>query len=234
MFAEFFSKLKRSHHLCSKLRLCKPAIGGIVKTYGGALCNHFPRGLLIGDAGSFVDPMTGEGITPAMESALIAASSVEDALETGTTNLSTYETRFRGYFDPSMAFLDLCAATLRNTHLRESWLQALTRGCEMAQQDSEYAKTVGACFGGLDIDPPVILSQIWGVVISELITTAFRPARILASIREMIGWQTAWWTSFVSDPLWHASWSIDVQRKWLHALSIMMAAAGDPRVRGLI
>ena len=56
-----------------RLELCCPPIGGIVKTYGAAGPNHFDGGVLVGDAGSFVDPMTGEGITPAMESALLAA-----------------------------------------------------------------------------------------------------------------------------------------------------------------
>ena len=68
LFLQFFEKLKASHPACRRLSLCKPAIGGIVKTYGCAGPNFFDRGLLIGDAGCFVDPMTGEGITPAMSS----------------------------------------------------------------------------------------------------------------------------------------------------------------------
>ena len=85
LFREFFEKLKRSHPRCRKLKLVRPPIGGIVKTYGGAGPNYFDRGLLIGDAGCFVDPMTGEGITPAMESALIAAQVVLDVLSNGTS-----------------------------------------------------------------------------------------------------------------------------------------------------
>jgi geranylgeranyl reductase family protein len=246
LFSEFLVKLKRSHPLCSKLRLCKPPIGGIVKTYGGALSNYFRRGLLIGDAGSFVDPMTGEGITPAMESALIAAGVIEDALakgKFGSGALSAYETRFRAHFDPSMVFLDLCAATLRNAHLRGSWLEALANGCAKAQEDPEYARTVGACFGGLDVQPAGILSQIWYNLTFELMTMAFRssldllegrPTRVVASVREMIGWQRDWWSSLLTDPLWHIGWSMDLERKWLHVLSIMKAATGDPRSCGLI
>ena len=48
------------------------------EAYGSAGPNFFDRGLLIGDAGCFVDPMTGEGITPAMESALLAAQRIDE------------------------------------------------------------------------------------------------------------------------------------------------------------
>ncbi len=36
LFRDFFEKLKRSHPRCRKLKLVRPPIGGIVKTYGGA------------------------------------------------------------------------------------------------------------------------------------------------------------------------------------------------------
>ena len=68
---------------CATLELCAPPIGGIVRTYGAAGPNHFDGGVLVGDAGCFVDPMTGEGITPAMESALLASPVLRDALDVG-------------------------------------------------------------------------------------------------------------------------------------------------------
>ena len=49
LFRSFFDKLRRTHHRCTKLKLCRPPIGGIVKTYGGAGPNVFDGGLLIGD-----------------------------------------------------------------------------------------------------------------------------------------------------------------------------------------
>ena len=79
--------------------------------------NHFDGGLLIGDAGSFVDPMTGEGITQGMESALIASRMVLDALEKGRFDaafLSRFDRDFRSYFDPTMLYLTFCAVLMRN------------------------------------------------------------------------------------------------------------------------
>jgi flavin-dependent dehydrogenase len=113
LFDAFFEDVKRRHPRCAELRLCAAPIGGIIKTYGAAGRNYFDGGLLVGDAGCFVDPMTGEGITPAMESALLASDVLTQALKAGNFDagfLSTYEQRFREYFDASMIFVDLCAA----------------------------------------------------------------------------------------------------------------------------
>jgi geranylgeranyl reductase family protein len=245
LFNRFFEKLKKCHPKCRKLKLCSPPIGGIVKTYGGAGANYFDGGLLIGDAGSFVDPMTGEGITPAMESALIAAEVIQSALAAGRFDagfLSAYEQAFRRYFDPSMVFLDLCAATLRNNHFWKSWKRALMRGCQLAQRDARFARTVGACFGGLEINPPGILAQLWvrlaeGMLSAgpqsaiELLTG--RPGAAVLTFQEMGGWMGDWWKSFLREPLWHTSWVMDVQQKWVRALSAMSGRAPDPRAEGL-
>ncbi len=108
--------------------------------------------------------MTGEGITPAMESALIAARVILDALpkkQLDAASFSAYETAYRNYFDPSMIFVDLCAATLRNPHYWGSWKKALERGCALAQRDSKFAATAGACFGGMEINPAGVLAEMW-------------------------------------------------------------------------
>jgi hypothetical protein len=246
LFDEFVNKLKRSHHRCAKLELIRRPIGGIVKTYGGAGPNYFEGGLLVGDAGSFVDPMTGEGITPAMESALIAADVIESALSSGRTDsefLSAYEAEFRAYFDPSMIFLDLCAATMRNERLGASWLKAMVRGCELAQSDPGFGRTTGAYFGGLEINPTSILSQVWISMLGELVTLGPRslgallesePSPLFAAVGDMIEWQMSWWKSAFGDPIWHASWAMDLERKWLRFFSMINEAKTDPRTEGLI
>jgi geranylgeranyl reductase family protein len=246
LFKAFFEKLRRTHHRCEQLKLCRPPIGGIVKTYGGAGRNHFNGGLLIGDAGSFVDPMTGEGITPAIESALIAAPVIRNAIASGRFDaqfLSLYEKRFRSYFDPSMVFVDLCAATMRNWHFREPWLRAVARGCEIAQQDLEFARTAGASFGGLEINPYGVLGEMWQKTVSELLSLFPRgflslfenaPNPLFAAARDWLSWQAGWWESITDDPIWHLYWQKDLQLKWLHAISLMYKSNGDPRARGLV
>lgn len=246
LFREFFEKLKRSHPRCRKLKLCKPPIGGIVKTYGAAGPNYFDRGLLIGDAGSFVDPMTGEGITPAMESALIAARVISNALDSGRFDVkafSAFEKEYRRYFDPAMIFVDLCAATLRNRHYWGSWKKALVRGCALAQADTKFAATVGACFGGLEVNPAGILAEVWKKTAASLMAMGPKGAVALmtgdirtasSAFEEGSGWMADSWRSLWDDPWWHARWAVDIQGKWLKALSTMSKGESDPRLKGVI
>ena len=246
LFRKFFHKLKQSHPRCRKLELLRPPIGGIVKTYGGSGPNYFPTGLLVGDAGCFVDPMTGEGITPAMEAALIAARILAKALRKKTVDsgcLSSYETAFREYFDPSMIFLDLCAATLRNPHYWRSWKKALLRGCALSERDPRFAATAGSSFGGLEVNPSGILGvlsvkmleSLVGVGPNSMLGLMDGPSNKNAlTLFEMLGWMRDSWSSLLGGPFWHARWTMDVQRKWVRALSIIAKNLPDPRVDGLL
>jgi geranylgeranyl reductase family protein len=244
LLVEFIQKLKCSHPRCSKLRLCRPPIGGIVRTFGGAGPNYFSRGMLIGDAGSFVDPMTGEGITPAMESGILAASVIGRAFDLGRFDadvFSAYERTFRAYFNPSMIFLDLCAATMRNRHYAEPWLKALARGCEAAQKDPAFARTAGAYFGGLEINPMLVLSQVWFKLAAEWGSVLTKSMQgflnkqanpLLPLARDMMSWNLSWWASILDDPVWHASWTLDLQQKWVKLLSTVKDFPKDPRADG--
>lgn len=245
LFTTFLDGLRRHHPRCADLRLCAPPIGGIVKTYGGAGPNYFDGGVLVGDAGSFVDPMTGEGITPAMESALLSAPVLVGALEAGrygARQLAAYRQAFRSHFDPAMTFLDLCAATLRNRHLAGPWLKALARGCELAQADPAFARTGGSYFGGVEVRPPGILAHLWIRIVQDLAMAmprllggALGPGRgsTGTTVADLVAWQGAWWRSVLADPVWHARWTMDVQRKWIRVLALMPEAGEDPRAAGL-
>jgi geranylgeranyl reductase family protein len=246
LFRQFFEKLKASHPACRRMQLYKPAIGGIVKTYGSAGPNFFDRGLLIGDAGCFVDPMTGEGITPAMESALLAARVLTSALKDGNLDasaLSIYEKAHRDYFGPAMAFTDLCATILRNPHYWPSWKKSIVRGCRLAQHDRAFAATAGGCFGGIEVQPIGILAEVWKKAAENMI--ALGPISVAelahgkittatAAFREGVGWLTDSWKSLCDDPVWHASWALDVQRKWVSAASYMARGRTDPRTQGVL
>ena len=238
LFASFVEQLRELHPRCENLELCAPPIGGIVKTYGAAGPNHFDRGVLVGDAGSFVDPMTGEGITPAMESALLASSVLRDALAEGRfaeARLSAYETAFRAHFDPAMTFLDLCAATFRNRHLAEPWLRALARGCELASADPDFARTGSSYFGGVDVRPFGILGQMWVRVVEDVALVWPRSLKGGGSgttLTDLVEWYAASLRSFLDEPFWHARWLADVQHKWLRMLPTSLRGE-DPRLSGV-
>lgn len=227
LYEGFVASLRESSAEYSAIRVTGRPLGGIVKTYGGAGPNHFDGGILIGDAGCFVDPMTGEGISPAMESALIGSSVIADALEQGRFDksfLAAYEKSFRAYFDPAWNYVDLCACLMRNRYLGDSWLKAVARGCEIAQGDIEFARIGGSTFGGLKVESLNIMVNVWEKTAGELSKLALetlpgmiqgKTAPAIELLGDLSAWQIGWWNSVIRDPLWHSGWTADVIKKWL-------------------
>jgi hypothetical protein len=242
-FATHLEKLRIRHPGCARLGLASRPLGGAVKMYGGIERNHFDGGLLIGDAGSFVDPMTGEGITQGMESALIAASTVMDALEAGRFDasfLARFERDYRAYFDPAMTFLGLCAASMRNWHFRDFWLRATLHGFEEAKGDPEFARVSGSAFGGLNVRPLAIVQQVWSKIFGylgrggalafgDLISGGGRASAGL--VGDMRAFERGWRASLSEDPRWHVSWLADVVKAAARAQTTLWTA-GNPRVLG--
>lgn len=245
LFDEFVGKLRHTHDDYADLCLTGRPVGGIVKTYGGAGPNYFDGGILIGDAGCFVDPMTGEGIAPAMESALIGSSVVIESLEQGrfdATFLSSYEKAYRAYFDPAWNYIDLCASLMRNKFFGDPWLKAVTRGCELAQQDLQFARISGSTFGGLKIDPLNIMVHVWEKTAGELTNLGAQSLfgmfigntkPTVEVLGDLLGWHYSWWHSVISDPVWHAGWTADISKKWLKVMSAIPLSSKDPRTEGL-
>ncbi|HEY1447693.1 MAG TPA: NAD(P)/FAD-dependent oxidoreductase [Caulobacteraceae bacterium] len=241
-FAACVQKLRIRHPACAGIRVASRPLGGVVKTYGGAGSNHFDGGLLVGDAGSFADPLTGEGITQGMESALIAAPTLLAALESGRFDaafLASYERDFRTHFDPAMRFLDLWAAVTRNWRLREFWLRATARGFDEAARDPDFGRVTGAAFGGLDLRPLAVVEQVWSRVLAHVgqdgmaglaDLLAGRPPTALAG--DFRAWREGWSRSVAEDPGWHFAWMGDVALKWARVQPSLWATRQSPRMAG--
>ena len=239
----FLEKLRRRHPACAGLRLTGRPVGGVVRGYGAAGQNHFTGGLLIGDAGSFVDPMTGEGITPGMESALLASATLERALAAGRFDaafLASFERDFRRYFDPAMRYLDLCATMLRNRHFRHFWLETGRRMYAEASVDTEFARVAGATFGGLDVRPLPILAQIWTRSFTVLGEAGLQAALGFFGLGQPLAprwggayaaWARGWRRSLTQDPGWTMSWLADLARA-SRAVQETVCIARSPRVEG--
>ncbi len=67
-------------------------------------------GLLVGDAAGLADPLTGEGIRPALESAGLAAAALVDALAGGGTRLNGYSESVDRVLRPGFRVARLCAS----------------------------------------------------------------------------------------------------------------------------
>jgi len=129
-----------------------PPAGWPIKTYGGASRNYFDRGLLIGDAGCFVDPISGEGIPLALQSASLAAQTIRTAFAAGRFGadvMADFEARWRGVFDADLRLADLVVTAIRNRRLVKVWTQSLRVIALTASQDRAYAEKVGGILAGL-------------------------------------------------------------------------------------
>jgi len=242
-FQEAIKRLRIRHPDCADARLVSRPLGGVVKMYGGIDRNHFDGGLLIGDAGSFVDPMTGEGITQGMESALIGSKTVMDALEKGrfeASFLSQFDRDFRSYFDPSMLYLGLCAVILRNRHFQEFWMRSTYRGFQVAQTDPEFGRVSGSTFGGLNLQPLAVLAQVWSNIFAHLAEGGAQTLCGLVTGRglaetglfvDLAAWERGWSRSIADDPAWHFSWLGDVAKAMARVQPVLSASA-NPRMLG--
>lgn len=242
-FREAFARLRIRHPGCARARIASKPLGGAVHMYGGILRNHFAGGLLVGDAGGFVDPMTGEGITQGMESAIIGARTVAAALEAGRfeeEDMAGYERDFRAYFDPAMRYLCLSATILRNRHFAEYGFRATRQGFERAQRDQSFGAVAGTAFGGLNVQPLASIGQIWKGIGEHLLKGGMGAVMALATGRglqgdglagDMMAWQRGWRASRQDDPDWHMAWLRDIAAA-VTKLGPSLTMQENPRLRG--
>ncbi|WP_128891365.1 NAD(P)/FAD-dependent oxidoreductase [Erythrobacter sp. HKB08] len=242
-FREAVERLRWRHPGCKNARIASKPLGGAVHMYGGVKRNHFEGGILVGDAGGFVDPMTGEGITQGMESSTLGAETIAAALDRGSftaEDFAPYEEDFRDYFDPAMRYLVFLAQILRNRHFRESVFLATRQGFERAQQDRSFAEISGCSFGGLNVQPLAMSGQImWGLAehftrggieaVRSLITR--RGITASGAMADLLAWQRGWRASTSDDLAWHLSWLSDIG-KAMTKLGPSFLMEENPRLRG--
>jgi geranylgeranyl reductase family protein len=126
--------------------------GWPLNTYRSSGGNFFERVLLIGDAASFVDPINGEGIHTALESARIAAQVADEALKAddfSSAFLARYEKEWRAAFDLDLRTADFIVTIIKNRSLTGVWLLILKMIGEKALNDPNYAATCGGILAGV-------------------------------------------------------------------------------------
>ena len=242
-FRESMERLKYRHEGCENATMASKPLGGAVHMYGGIVRNHFAGGLLVGDAGAFVDPMTAEGITQGMESSIIGARTIAEALEKGRfeeEDFARFERDFRAYFDFGMLWLSFYATMMRNRHFGDFFLSMTRQGFERAQHDREFARIAGTGFGGLNVQPAAIAAQLWSGIGRHIAGGGASVLRDLVAGRGVprdgfVGdwdlWQRGWRASVQDDPAWHMDWLRDVLRS-VTRLGPSFASQENPRVKG--
>jgi menaquinone-9 beta-reductase len=221
-FLELVDKTAREHG--ANIELTQPA-GWPIKTYGGADRNYFERGLLIGDAGCFVDPISGEGIPLALQSAELAAATIREVFaagEFGSTSMAQFETRWRSRFDVDLNVSDLIVSAARNRHLVKVWIQWLRVMALTASQDRDYALKLGGILAGLvsgreGFSVEVFLKSVmhgpafWLKALN--LSPSNLPGDLLRGLAEFLNYETRDLASIPTEARWLGDWATEIARK---------------------
>jgi geranylgeranyl reductase family protein len=133
-------------------RLDGRIVGWPLTTYRGNQVNYGDRVLVVGDAGYFVDPINGEGIHTALETAQLAVRTADEALATNNLTdsfLSVYERRWRAAFDLDLRTSDLMVTAVKNRALLRLWLLVLRMIAERSRTDLQFATRCGGILAGV-------------------------------------------------------------------------------------
>ena len=198
--------------------------GWPIKTYGGAHCNFFERGLLIGEAGCFVDPMNGEGIPLALESAELAAETISVAFNQGNFSheiLSQYERSWRSAFDQDLRISDLVVSMIRNRYLSKLWIAMLKLSCKTADSDPGYAWKMGGILAGTipireGLEPEVMLSPFLQAMrdrANPFTASYLHLPQAIGRAIEFGLWEMSTLAELARDSDWFINWCSEVAEK---------------------
>ena len=130
-----------------------PVQGWPLAAYGSVQRLSGPHVLLLGDAGAFIDPMSGEGVFGAMQSAWIAVDVAREAIRRGVfteRSLAGYDDRCRRFFDADFGSAALVTGLLAHPALGKPlamWgLKQVEKNCLM---DPDYARMIAGFFTGM-------------------------------------------------------------------------------------
>jgi geranylgeranyl reductase family protein len=207
--------------------------GWALKNYGGARANFFERGLLIGDAGCFADPLTGEGIPVALETAELAAETIREAIATNdfsAASLESYEHRWRDRYDLDSLLADYIMTACRNPHLADLLMDSLRLLNRAADRDQKYAAIAAGVYTGvlplrevLSLDfvmrPLLNGPRFW---MDTLDVSSERPlADLMRQARKSLDQSMAAWRGLLSDSESSLAWWLELQEKQLRLLELM-------------
>ena len=130
-----------------------PMQGWPLTAYGSVQRLSGSHVLFLGDAGGFIDPLSGEGIFGAMQSAWIAVDVVREALHRGTFTagfLATYDQRCRRFFKGDFGSAARVTSFLAHPTLGKPlamWaLKQVEKNCVL---DQDYARMIAGFFTGM-------------------------------------------------------------------------------------
>jgi menaquinone-9 beta-reductase len=232
-WGRFETYIKSIAHKSGKTVEITSIKGWPIKSYGGARRNFFERGLLIGEAACFVDPISGEGIPLALESAELAFETLKMAFDRGdfsTNTLADYERRWKSRWDPDLKVSDLVVSLIRNRYLAKLWIQSFRVMGMTALRDENYAHIIGGIMAGLvpnreGFSPDILFKSLvhapsfW----MEAFDIGKRHTLLDSLIRGIQGftWELGVARDLFNDFDWFKSWASEVNQKQFELFRIL-------------
>jgi hypothetical protein len=139
-------------HRLRGARMDGKILGCPLTTYNPRLPLVGDRVMLLGDAAGLINPLNGEGIQYALQSARWAADVAAGRLSSGqldAASLKSYERLVHHSLRTDMAFSRLIVQIIRNRNLNPVWLRALRIIASRASTDPDYADRIGCVLTGL-------------------------------------------------------------------------------------
>lgn len=158
----------------STARLQGKIVGWPLATFDPNLAVIGDRIALIGDAAGFINPLNGEGIQYALQSARWLAECVGKSLPSSdlASSLGAYAARVQHELRYDMAVARMIIDLISNRTLNPLWLQALRSIARRAAFDREYARRAGGILAGIaPTREALTLVMLWGTV-QQLVLSA--------------------------------------------------------------
>ena len=136
----------------STARMVGKIVGWPLATFNPNLAMAGDRVVLIGDAAGLINPLNGEGIQYALQSARWLAETMNESLQRDyltVTDLAPYVARVHHELRYDMALARLIIDVISNRTLNPLWLQVLRTIAQRATLDGEYARRAGAILAGM-------------------------------------------------------------------------------------
>jgi menaquinone-9 beta-reductase len=185
------------------------------------------RVLLIGDAAGLINPLNGEGIQYALQSARWVIESLRESVQRDTldiNSLARYVDRVSDELRYDMALTRLIVDLISNRSLGPLWLVALRIISQRAAFDKEYARIAGGILAGISpardaLSTRVILGTIqqalmmsgYGVAVEAL----RGPQRLMASTSSVTQLAARMALESAMDPIGTLTWGMHCTRDLL-------------------
>jgi hypothetical protein len=208
-----------------------------IRVYRGCSRYSFEGGILVGEAARLVDPISGEGIAIAIESAHIAGRVLVSLFEQGDLGpraLEAYDQAILKRFRLELDVTDLVVSAVRQRALQKLWLWSFRWMSTTASRDPEYASQVGGIFAGLipnwrAFSPEILLkplAHLPAFCLEELGPLDRNlPARMLRLGEAYVAWQGELARAWQDDPAALKSWAKELAEKQRRVVSELTRAA---------